>query len=327
MTRIAVDLQGGDFGSPPFVYGVLEILEQRPDIQVILLGDAEEHQIPEKFAHRIELIKITESVDSRESPASALRNKGDSSMAKAIRLLAEKQVDAVVSAGNTGALVGFGVQILGVSEGISRPAIGTAIPTHIGKTWMLDIGATLKDSADRLVELARIGAALSRVSERTEKPKVSLLNVGSEAIKGTPEHKIAAAQLQKMTDLEFAGYVEGDGLFNGRQDVVVCDGYTGNIAIKTAQGLSRLLQEELNAAYKSSLLTRMAMGLVRPSIMKFARRINPSLYNGAPLLGLNGLIVKSHGSADQQAFANAVQVAVDMAKNGLVTAVNADVRV
>ena len=247
-------------------------------------------------------------------------------MAKAIRLLAENHVDAVVSAGNTGALVGFGVQILGVSEGISRPAIGTAIPTHIGKTWMLDIGATLKDSADRLIELARIGAALSRVSERTEKPRVSLLNVGSEAIKGTPEHKIAASRLQGMTDLEFSGYVEGDGIFNGRQDVVVCDGYTGNIAIKTAQGLSRLLQEELNSAYRSSALTRVAMGLIRPSIKKFARRVNPSLYNGAPLLGLNGLIVKSHGSADQQAFANAVKVAADMARNGLVTAVNADVR-
>ncbi|MEQ8952661.1 MAG: phosphate acyltransferase PlsX [Porticoccaceae bacterium] len=325
MTRIAVDLQGGDLGSPLFVYGVLETLEQQPDIQVVLLGDIE-HQIPGKFAHRIEFIQTTEVVDSRESPASALRNKGNSSMAKAIRLLAEKQVDAVVSAGNTGALVGFGVQILGVSEGVSRPAIGTAVPTHIGKTWMLDVGATLKDSAERLIELARIGAALSRVSERVEKPRVSLLNVGSEAIKGTPEHKVAASRLQDMTDLEFSGYVEGDGIFNGRQDVVVCDGYTGNIAIKTAQGLSRLLQEELNSAYKSSLLTRVAMGLIRPSVKKFARRVNPSLYNGAPLLGLNGLIVKSHGSADQQAFANAVQVAADMAKNRLVAAVNADVR-
>lgn len=327
MTRIAVDLQGGDQGSPPFVCGVLDVLEQRPELQVVLLGETDSLNLPGRYADRIELLNTQEAVDSRESPASALRNKSNSSMAKAIRLLADHQVDAVVSAGNTGALVGFGVQILDVSEGISRPAIGTAIPTREGKTWMLDIGATLNDSADRLVELARIGAALSRVSEKIAKPRVSLLNVGSEAIKGTPEHKVAAEQLQKIGKLEFSGYVEGDGIFNGRQDVVVCDGYTGNIAIKTAQGLSRLLQKELDSTYKSSLLARVAMGLARPSIRKFASRINPSLYNGAPLLGLNGLIVKSHGSADQQAFANAVRVAADMAENGLVAAVNADVRV
>jgi phosphate acyltransferase len=327
MTRIAVDLQGGDLGSPPFVLGVLETLNQRPDLHVVLLGDKEPDALPEKIAHRVEFIKVMESVDAHESPASALRNKSDSSMATAIRMLAEKKVDAVVSAGNTGALVGFGVQILGVSEGVSRPAIGTAIPTHLGKTWLLDVGATLNDSAERLIELAKIGAALSRVSENTKRPRISLLNVGREANKGTAEHKLAASHLQEMQDLEFAGYVEGDSLFNGKQDVVVCDGYTGNITIKTAQGLSRLLQEERDLAYNSSVLARLAMLLAMPSIKKFARRINPSLYNGAPLLGLNGLIVKSHGSADQQSFANAVQVAADMANNGLVASVNADVRV
>ena len=327
MTRIAVDLQGGDLGSPPFVLGVLDVLERCPDLQVILLGDTEPDSLPEKIASRVEFIKIMVSVDSHESPSSALRNKGDSSMATAIRLLAGNKVDAVVSAGNTGALVGFGVQILGVSDGVSRPAIGAAIPTHVGKTWLLDVGATLNDSAERLIELAKIGSALSRVSENIQKPRISLLNVGSEANKGTAEHKLAASQLQEMADLEFAGYVEGDGLFSGRQDVVVCDGYTGNITIKTAQGLSRLLQEERDLAYKSSVLARLALALAKPAIKKFSKRINPSLYNGAPLLGLNGLIVKSHGSADQQSFANAVQVAVNMANNGLVSAINADVRV
>lgn len=327
MTHIAVDILGGDLGSPSFVSGALQVLETHPGLSLTLVGDANLDQIPKALHSRVEILYSDLAVEMHESPTSAIRNKANSSMAEAIRLHRNGKADAVVSAGNTGALVGFGVQLLGVSEGVSRPAIGTAIPTRKGKTWMLDMGATLKSSSKRLVELARIGAALDRAYEHESRPRVALLNVGSEEIKGTQELKEAAEILADSPDLEFSGYVEGDDIFDGDQDVIVCDGFSGNIAIKTAQGLSRLLQQELETALTSSWVSKLLIGAMRPVLKKFAKRVNPSLYNGAPLLGLNGLIVKSHGSADTQAFANAIRVATEMAEQGLVSAVNAGVRV
>ena len=327
MTHIAVDLLGGDLGSPPFVLGAIQALESNQNLSLTLVGQPDMSVIPEPLKQRVSIVEATEVVEMQDSPTSAIRKKPDSSMAKAIRLLKDNSVDAVVSAGNTGALVGFGLQVLGMAEGISRPAISAAIPTAQGKTWMLDIGATLNSSTERLLELASVGAALVRVCEQKSKPRVAVLNVGSEEIKGTLETRQAAEQMAQAQDYEFSGYVEGDSLFAGNQDVIICDGFSGNIAIKTAQGLSRLLNTELDLALRSSMATRALIGLLKPVIGKFAKRINPSLYNGAPLLGLNGLIVKSHGSADQQAFANAILVAADMAKQELVAAVNADVRV
>lgn len=320
MAHLAIDLLGGDKGSPPLLSGAFLALNQSPSLSLTLFGDLSTDQIPAEFNGRVQLIENSLAVNMDDQPVAALRNKSTCSMAEAIRHLAEKKVDAVVSAGNTGALVGFGVQILGMHKSVSRPAIGAPIPTTSGKTWLLDIGATLEASEKRLCELASLGSALSRVCDGKQTPKVGLLNIGTEGHKGHDDLQSAAQSMSASDQYCFSGYVEGDNLFDGEHDVVVCDGFSGNVAIKTAQGISKLLASELDKAIKASMLTKL---MLWPALKKFGRRMVPSIYNGAPLLGLNGLIVKSHGSADERAFANAVLVAEDMADRQLVASINA----
>ena len=322
MAHLAIDLLGGDKGSAPLLLGAIQALNISDDLSLTLLGDARIDQIPASVRSRVQLLPNSRAVNMEDSPVGALRNKSDSSMAEAIRLHASGAADAVVSAGNTGALVGFGVQILRLLDGITRPAIAAAVPTTSGKTWLLDIGATLQLSEQRLCELANLGAALCRVSDGKASPRVGLLNIGTEGHKGREELKAASDLMSASQGYDFVGYVEGGDLFDGSHDVVVCDGFSGNIAIKTAQGISKLLSFELNKALNTNMLTRILGSFLRPALKKFGRRIAPALYNGAPLLGLNGLIIKSHGNADEAAFANAILVAEEMADRKLVAAVN-----
>jgi len=327
MAHIAVDLLGGDKGSVPLLFGAIRALSLSTDLSLTLVGDIEVDQIPSSFRRRIQLLANSLAVSMEDSPANALRNKTDSSMAEAIRLHASGKADAVVSAGNTGALVGFGVQILRMLDGVTRPAIAAAVPTTSGKTWVLDIGATLQLSEQRLCELASLGCALCMACDGKPQPKIGLLNIGSEGHKGREELKSASKIMSKSEHYQFSGYIEGDNLFDGNNDVVVCDGFSGNIAIKTAQGISKLLKFELEKAFNTNFVTKLTSSFLRPMLKKFGRRITPALYNGAPLLGLNGLIVKSHGSADEDAFANAILVAAEMADRKLVEAVNASIQV
>lgn len=326
MAHIAVDLLGGDRGTAPLLSGALQALSLSSDLSLTLIGDLRVEQIPIAFQPRVHLLVNDIEVNMEDSPANALRNKPNCSMAQAIRLLAESKADAVVSAGNTGALVGFGVQILRLLEGVTRPAIAAAVPTTSGRTWLLDIGATLQLSEQRLCELASLGSALCKAFEPDIKPKVGLLNIGSEGHKGREELRNASNVMSDNDSYRFSGYVEGDNLFDSDHDVVVCDGFSGNIAIKTAQGISRLLKQELDKAIKTNILANMAGVLLRSVLKKFGSRIAPALYNGAPLLGLNGLIVKSHGNADEDAFANAILVAEKMADQKLVSTVNASMK-
>jgi len=329
MVCLAVDLLGGDHGSSPFLRGSILALEQNSQLQLILMADkaseAECQHILEKYQSRVSLSLAENVVKMEDSAVSALRKKADSTMAQAIRLHKDGKVDAVVSAGNTAVLVGFGIHILGLIDGVSRPAICTSIPTSSGKTWMLDIGAILQLSSDRLCELAALGSALCRSYDGKQLPKVGLLNVGSEESKGTDELKAASEVMAEAENYQFVGYVEGDQLFNGQQDLVICDGFSGNIAIKTAQGLSRFLKMELHQVLKSNFFTRAVVRLLKTTLKKFANRIDPSLYNGAPLLGLNGLVVKSHGSADEYGFAHAIVVAAEMAERGLVESISEEI--
>lgn len=326
MAQLVIDLLGGDRGSAPLFAGALRALDANKDLSLFLVGDISAESIPISLRSRVEITANSLAVTMDDSPVGALRNKADCSMAQAISIYVEGNADAVVSAGNTGALVGFSVQKLGLMAGVSRPAIAAAVPTKSGKTWLLDVGATLQLSSQRLCELANLGAALSRVDDGKLRPRLALLNVGSEQSKGTSELKNAAELMSASEKYQFVGNVEGDQLFQGDQDVIVCDGFSGNIAIKTAQGISRLLKYELDQMFRTNLYSKFIAVLLSPILKKFGKRIDPALYNGAPLLGLNGLIVKSHGSADEKAFANAILVAAEMADRDLVAAINASVQ-
>jgi len=323
MIRLAIDAMGGDQGVAPLVQGCQLALLHDPKLQLQVIGDTDQLASCMSFLndtkassglrHRIEVVHASSEVDMTDDPLSSLRNKTDSSMAIAMDMLANKEVDAVVSAGNTGALVAFGVQKVGTQEGVTRPAICTQVPTTSGKTWLLDLGAMLSNDEDRLVELAKLGAQQARDYDGLTKPKVALLNVGVESLKGTPELQGAASRLELEEGLRYEGFVEGSSIFSGAVDVIVCDGFSGNVAIKTAQGVASLLMGKFAAASRSNFLKRAALAVVAPTLRHLGDDLNPSLYNGAPLLGLRQLVVKSHGHTDASGFANAIGVATKMA--------------
>ena len=323
MVKIAIDVMGGDHGVAPLVQGCHRALIQNPSLQLQLIGDTDQIerclsslirvQAANSLRGRIEIVHAPIEIDMTDDPLSSLRNKTDSSMAVAMDLLASHSTSAVVSAGNTGALVAFGVQKVGTREGISRPAICTQIPTNSGRTWLLDLGATLANDEARLVELAKLGAQQARDYDSLTKPKVALLNIGVELMKGTRELQGAASALELEEGLQYDGFIEGSSIFSGDVDVVVCDGFSGNVAIKTAQGIASLLMSKFAAASRSNLLTRAVLAIIAPALRHLGDDLSPSLYNGAPLLGLRQLVVKSHGNADAFSFANAIGVATKMA--------------
>ena len=311
MPRLAIDVMGGDHGVSPLVLGALNALKASHDLNITLVGDADQISpcLNNAFRDRLSVLHASDVVDMDDNPLSVLRAKPDASMAMAIDLVVESKVDAVVSAGNTGALVSFGVKKAGMREGFSRPAICTQVPNVRGRTWLLDLGATLSATHDRLVELAKLGAEQCRAYSQIEKPRVGLLNVGVEQGKGTDELQKAAERLREEEGLEYGGYVEGGCIFSEAVDVVVCDGFSGNIAIKTAEGVSKLLRQKFSDPKTLSWIGKLALWIARKAMRKAGSEVDPALFNGAPLLGLNKLIIKSHGNADARGFENAVLLA------------------
>ncbi|CAI8856944.1 putative phosphate acyltransferase [Methylococcus capsulatus] len=314
MTTIALDAMGGDHGPKVVVPAALDSLEQNPSLRLVLVGD--ESVLREylkdtrrRFGDRLRVHHASEVVEMHDQPSKALRNKKDSSMRVAIDLVKQGDADACVSAGNTGALMAIAKFVLKTLPGIDRPAIIAAVPSMTGHTHVLDLGANVDCTAEHLYQFAVMGYELVRAVEEREHPTVGLLNIGEEEIKGNEQVK-RAAELLSGAHVNFVGFVEGDDIFKGSVDIVVTDGFVGNVALKSSEGLAKMISHFIKREFSSSLLTRLAGLIALPVLNAFKHRIDPRQYNGASLLGLRGIVIKSHGNADRFSFANAVTIAV-----------------
>jgi len=325
-TMIALDAMGGDHGPSVVIPAALSSLNQHDDLKLILVGDSARIEQELKAAtvdqlRRIEIQHSTQVVAMDEPPAQALRSKKDSSMRVAINMVKDNRADACVSAGNTGALMATARYVLHTLLGIDRPAINSTLPAIKGHTHMLDLGANVDCSADNLFQFAVMGSVLAGVVEDIAEPKVGLLNVGSEAIKGNEVVK-SANKLLENSALNYIGFVEGDDIFCGDVDVVVCDGFVGNVALKTTEGVARLISNYGRQAFNQNIFTKIAGFLSLPALKNFKSQIDPRRYNGASLLGLRGIVIKSHGGADAFSFAHAISLAHLEAKKSVPTLID-----
>jgi glycerol-3-phosphate acyltransferase PlsX len=318
---IALDAMGGD-AAPGIVLKGADIARQRyPSVDYLVFG-VEEMVRPlliklPALSDRTTLIHTDEIVADDAKPSAALRGGRGSSMRLAIDAVADGRAAGVVSAGNTGALMAMAKFVLKMLPGIDRPAIASFFPTQRGESVMLDLGANIECDAENLVQFALMGDVFARTVLGLIEPTVGLLNVGEEDLKGNDAVRGASARLRlAVTPIRFYGFVEGDDIAAGTVDVVVTDGFTGNVAVKTAEGTAKLFTEFLEAAFRNSLPARIGYLFARGALRKLRMRCDPRRYNGAMLLGLNGIAVKSHGSTDAFGFANAIGVAVDMNVNG-----------
>jgi phosphate acyltransferase len=321
LITVAVDCMGGDHGPHVTVPAALDFQSRMPDIDVVLVGlrDAIEAELAVRgsaYGPRLRVHHASEVVTMDEPPAQALRYKKDSSMRVAINLVKDGTANACVSAGNTGALMAIARFVLKTLPGIDRPAIASQLPTKTGDTLVLDLGANVNCTAENLIQFAAMGSALVSAVAGIERPTIGLLNIGEEDIKGSDVVK-EVAELLKASTLNFYGNVEGDDIYMGTTDVVVCDGFVGNVMLKTSEGLAHMLYEFLKTEFTRNLLTRAAAAVVYPVLMSFKRRIDPRRYNGATLVGLKGVVVKSHGGADAFAFANALRRAAAEVEHGV----------
>jgi glycerol-3-phosphate acyltransferase PlsX len=312
---------GGDHGPRVTVPAVISYLDRNPDVDIVLVGltDVIESELRARgtaLSPRLRLRAASEVVGMDESPALALRGKKDSSMRVAINLVKSGEAQACVSAGNTGALIATSRFVLKMLPGIDRPALAVVLPTMQGHTYVLDLGANVDCTAEHLLQFGVMGATLVSSVENKTKPSVGLLNIGQEEIKGNEVVK-QAAELLRDSGLNFFGNIEGDDIYKGTTDVVVCDGFVGNVALKTSEGVAQMLSTYLREEFKRNLLTRLAGVVALPIIKAFKRRVDHRQYNGASLLGLRGIVIKSHGSADSYAFGCAIARAVDEVSGGM----------
>lgn len=317
--RIALDAMGGDRAPKIVVQGAAIAQVRYPQAQFTFYGD--EAQIAPLLAQQkslkncSQIVHTTERVAADDKPGQALRGGRQTSMRLAINAVAEGKADGVVSAGNTGALMAMAKFVLRTLPGIDRPAIAAFFPTMKAETVLLDLGANVECTPENLVDFAVMGALFSTAVLGVHHPRIGLLNVGAEETKGREEIRIAAQELRALElPGEFIGYVEGDDITNGSVDVVVTDGFTGNIALKTAEGTAKMYTEFLKRTFKSSWLAQIGYVFARTAFKKLRKRIDPRTYNGALFVGLKGVCVKSHGGTDAIGFANAIGVAHDLVK-------------
>lgn len=311
---IALDAMGGDYGPSVIVPAAIDALKTTPALHIILVGDeaviaAELGQRGGFTDDRMRVVHASQKVEMDEPPSQALRSKKDSSMRVAINLVRDHTANACVSAGNTGALMAISRFVLKTLPGIDRPAIISSLPTIKGHTHMLDLGANVDSSAENLFEFAVMGAVLTSAIENIENPTIGLLNIGEEEIKGNDIIKETSRRLL-ASDLNYIGFVEGDGIFRGDADVIVCDGFIGNIALKSGEGVAKMISYYIKDAFNRNWLTRIAALISLPVLKSFKNRIDPRHYNGASLVGLQGIVIKSHGGADVLAFRQAIREAV-----------------
>jgi glycerol-3-phosphate acyltransferase PlsX len=318
---IAIDAMGGDHGPHVTVPAALKALQADDQLNVVLVGlqDAIEAELKNHKATtspRLRIHHASEVVTMDESPQSALKNKKDSSMRVAINLVKSGEANACISAGNTGALMATARFVLKTLPGIDRPAIASVLPSEKGNTYMMDLGANADCTPEHLYQFAIMGAMLVSCVEHKERPTVGLLNIGSEDIKGNEVVK-QAGELLKASHLNFYGNVEGDDIFKGTTDLVVCDGFVGNVSLKTTEGLAHMMGKFLTQEFKRNWLTKLMALCAMPVLKSFKKRLDPRRYNGASFLGLRGIVVKSHGGADQLAFLSAIHVAIEEARSGV----------
>ncbi len=312
---IALDAMGGDHGPKVVVPAALHALNTHPHLKLILVGD---QQLLRNHLQRLNVVEneklvihhASEVVGMDEQPALALRNKKDSSMRVAINLVKENFAQACVSAGNTGALMATARFVLKTLPGIDRPAILGVLPNRYGHVHMLDLGANIDSSAENLFQFALMSSVLVSAVENINNPRVALLNVGQEDIKGNDVVKQAAQLIQTQSSINYIGFVEGDDIFTGEVDIIVCDGFVGNVALKTTEGSARLIKHLLKQAFTQCLWGRVVGWLSTPIFKKFSKVIDPARYNGASLVGLRGIVIKSHGGASVLAYSRAIEEAI-----------------
>ena len=317
---------GGDTGPRLVVPAVIALLQRQPSLQVLLLGEGDDFaaqckDIPSQLAARVTPQFCGPSVAGDDKPSTAVRRKLDSSQSQAVYAVAKGQAVCAVSAGNTGALMAFGLYHLGTLDGVDRPAICTTLPTIDGSIYMLDLGANIEASGAMLHQFALLGSLVAQTVGQRPSPTVKLLNIGSEVGKGLPHVLDAAERIDADERIHYAGFIEGDQLFEDGCDVVVCDGYTGNIALKTSEGLAKMVTQLTRQLLARSRWVKLPLLLIAGRVRKLFARLNPGRYNGAYLLGLNGLVVKSHGSANQVAFEFALENAIAAVNSQLLSRV------
>ncbi len=329
--RIAIDAMGGDTGPAVMLAGAARAFRRRADLQFLVFGDeplirAELGKHPQ-LAPAVEIVHCDDVIGSEEKPSLALRRAKTSSLGRAINAVKAGDASAALSAGNTGAMMAMAKVALRTMKGIDRPALAALLPS-LGDNdlVMLDLGANTECDTQNLIQFAVMGAAYSRVVLDIEKPRVRLLNIGTEELKGTDQLKEAAAALREADYLRmrFDGFTEGDKLSQGDVDVVVTDGFSGNIALKTAEGTARFVTDLLRRAFTSSLRSKAGFMLSKPALHMLKVHLDPNNHNGAVFLGLNGLVVKSHGGADEKGIANAIRVAARMVREDLTRKITED---
>ena len=328
---VAVDAMGGDHGAHVTVPAALRFLKEHPDMNVVLVGlqdvlEAELKACKASVGPRLRIHHASEVVLMDESPQSAMKNKKDSSMRVAINLVKSGEAHACVSAGNTGALMATARFVLKTIPGIERPAIAKMLPTLSGgETCVLDLGANVDCTPQNLLQFAVMGAALYSAVHHVENPTVGLLNVGSEEMKGNDVSK-AAGELLKASSLNFQGNVEGDDIYKDTVNVVSCDGFTGNVALKASEGLAKMMSKVMREEFKRNALSKVLGAFAWPVLGRIKKRMDPRRYNGATLLGLRGVVVKSHGGADVVGFGWALVQAAEEARGGVIQRITAQVQ-
>jgi len=329
--RIAIDAMGGDSGPAIMIAGASRALRADPKLTFQFYGDQnqleEEVDLHRNLKGAVEVCHAPEAIGASEKPSQAIRRARTTSMGMAINAVKEDRADAALSGGNTGALMAMAKLALRTMPGIDRPALAALLPTLSDKDCvMLDLGANTECDVQNLVQFAVMGAAYSRTALDIPKPRVKLLNIGTEELKGTGEIKEAAALLREADYLPFRfdGFTEGDKLSRGDVDVVVTDGFSGNIALKTAEGTARFVTDLLRRAFKSSIRSKAGFALSKPALNLLKVHLDPNNHNGAVFLGLNGLVVKSHGGANAKGVANAIRVAASMVRNDITRRIGED---
>ena len=314
---------GGDHGLRVVIPACVRAAQKNPRLSLLLVGDRE--QITQHLKKQgivrhkqFAIVHAPEVVEMDELPSHALRNKKNSSMRLAINLVKEGRAEACVSAGNTGALMATARFVLKTLPGIDRPAIITELPTKKNSTRVIDLGANVDSCAEHLFQFAVMGSALIQALDKVSSPKIAVLNIGVEEMKGNDQVKRTAHMLTECALMNYVGYVEGDQFYSGEVDLIVCDGFVGNVAIKASEGITQLIFTVIKDAFMQNWWTKCVGFIARPALMHLKNKMDPARYNGATLLGLNGIVIKSHGGASDVSFQFAVEHAVRQVENNVI---------